>query len=260
MGTFLATLYLWSHRVFRIIHGGSQALFEGFWMGLLSESAYDVISQKSYGEGEQYTNSRYLDSGFHFWEDLAIRTYFPPGSHVLVGSAGGGREVIALSRAGYRATGFECSRAMVASGQKALAERGIDATLTWAPPSVAPAMGGPFDGLIVGWNGYSYISPRDRRIEFLRNLRGQLKSGAPVMISMAMRGPRAQIVIWAPRVANAVRRCTFRKPIFEPGDSFSGRPKLHFSRRQMEQEMTDAGFSVVRFYVWGGYGAVIGKT
>jgi hypothetical protein len=46
---FVASLYLLSHRFFRALHGGSQVLFEGFWMGLLPESVYDVISEKSYG-------------------------------------------------------------------------------------------------------------------------------------------------------------------------------------------------------------------
>jgi hypothetical protein len=257
--SLIASLYLWSHRVFRVLHGGSQALFEGFWMCLLPESIYDVISEKSYGSGDQYTNKEYLDSGFHFWEELAVRTYFAPGSRVLVASAGGGREIIALVRAGYRAAGFECSRAMVETGQRALTARGIDAALIWAPPCIAPPMG-VFDALIVGWNGYCYISPRVRRIEFLKSLRTQLKSGAPVLISMAMRTQRARLLAWTPRIANAVRACTFRRPEFEAGDSFGGRPKMHFTRRQIELELTDAGFSVTRFYVWGGYGAVVAKA
>jgi hypothetical protein len=171
---FAASLYLWSHRLFRVLHGGSASLFEGFWMGLLPESVYDAISEKSYGEGKQYTNAFYLDQGFYFWEDLAVRTYFPPGSRVLVAAAGGGRELIALVRSGFQAAGFECSHAMVEAGKHALAERGITAALDWAPPCVAPRMGGQFDALIVGWNGYCYISPRDRRVAFMKSLWAQL--------------------------------------------------------------------------------------
>src|SRR5580700_5761395 len=148
---FVASLYLWSHRFFRVVHGGAQVLFEGFWMGLLPESVYDAISEKSYGEGKQYTNPSYLDQGLHFWEDLAVRTYFPPGSRVLVAAAGGGRELIALVRSGFQAAGFECSHAMVAAGNRALAERNMATTLDWAPPCIAPSLGGVFDALIVGW-------------------------------------------------------------------------------------------------------------
>lgn len=255
--SFIATFYLWSHRVFRVFSGGSQALFEGFWMGLLPQPVYDAISEKSYGEAEQYTNPGYLDRGFHFWEDLAVRTHFPPGGRVLVAAAGGGRELIALSRAGFEAAGFECSRAMVQAGKLALAERGISASLDWSPPSMAPRFEARFDALIVGWNGYSYISPRARRVEFMISLREQLQTGSPVLVSVAIRSSGAKVLAWTPRIANAVRIATFRAPVFEAGDSFAGRPKMHFTRRQIESELTDAGFSITDFYTWGGYGAVV---
>jgi hypothetical protein len=259
-GAFLASCYLLSHRVFRAINGGSQALFEGIWMGLLPESSCDLISEKSYGSGESYTNDKYLDQGFHFWEDLVVRKHFAPRSRVLVAAAGGGRELIALVRSGFQAAGFECSRAMVAAGNRALAERNMATTLDWAPPCIAPSLGGVFDALIVGWNGYCYISPRARRIAFLESLRTQLLPGSPVLVSTAIRTPAARLAIWTPCVANAVRICTFRAPVFEPGDTFPGRPKMLFTRRQLECELTDGGFAVTDFYVWGGYGAVVGRA
>jgi hypothetical protein len=252
-----ASLYLLTNRVFRTLHGGAQALFEGFWMGLLPESIDDVISEQSYGEGDSYTNDGHLDSGFHFWEEIAIRKHFPPRSRILVGSAGGGRELIALSRAGFEATGFECSRAMVEAGKRALAQRSIAATLDWAPPSVAPKTGSTYDGVIVGWNGYCYISPRARRISFLKDLRDQMKPRAPLLVSAAMRVPHGRLLQWTPRIANAVRICTFRAPVFEPGDSFSRRPKMHFTRRQLRTELEEAGFTVADTWIWGGYGAMV---
>ena len=257
LANFVASLYLFSNRLFRVLHGGSQVLCEGFWMGLLPESVYDAISEKSYGDGNEYTNAPYLDQGFHFWEDLVVRTYFPADSRVLVAAAGGGRELIALVRSGFRAAGFECSHAMVEAGQHALAERGIAAALDWAPPCVALRMEGQFDALIVGWNGYCYISPRVRRLTFLKDLRSQLRPGSPVLVSTAIRPPQARVLVWTPRVANAVRICTFRAPVFEAGDSFPGRPKLHFTRGQLELELTEAGYAITTFYKWGDYGAVV---
>ncbi len=229
-------------------------------MGLLPESSVDAISQQSYGGGMHYITDSYLDQGFFFWEDLAIKTYFAPGSRVLVASAGGGRELIALERAGYRADGFECSRAMVEAGRLALARRGLSATLDWSPPSVVLQMAGRFDAAIVGWNGYSYISPRARRIEFLRSLCAQLRPGSTVIVSTAIRTQWARMAVWTPRIANFTRRCTFREPVFEAGDRFEARPKKFFTKRQLEQELIDAGCSVKTFYVWGGYGAVVASV
>ena len=229
-------------------------------MGLLPESTVDAISQQSYGDGMHYVSDSYLDQGLFFWEDLAIRKYFAPGSHVLVAAAGGGREMIGLVRTGFQATGFECSRAMVDAGQLALHRRGISATLEWAPPSVAPEMGLKFDALIVGWNGFSYISPRLRRLEFLRSLHSQLKSGSPILVSCAIRNERAALSKWTPRIANLVRVLTFRKPVFESGDSFDYRPKKHFTLSQLERELGDAGFSPVTSCIWGPYGAVVARS
>jgi hypothetical protein len=258
--SFAASAYLWSNRVFRVLHGGVQALFEGFWMGILPESVYDTISEKSYGEGRAYSNDRHLDRGFFFWEELAVRAWVSPGCRVLVAAAGGGRELIALARSGRRADGFDCSRPMVAAGQLALAKRGIPAALDWAPPCAVPHTTGTFDALIVGWNGYGYISPRARRVAFLRCLRERAVPGAPLIVSAAIRSPRARLVVWIPRVANAVRVCTFRPPVFEPGDGFSGRAKRHFTRGELERELADAGFSAVAFYGWGEEGAVVGRS
>jgi hypothetical protein len=123
-----------------------------------------------------------------------------------------------------------------------------------------PPMNGHFDAAIVGWNGYCYISPRSRRIAFLKSLRAQLLPGAPVLVSTAIRTPRARTPAWTARIANAVRTCTFRARVFEPGDSFQGRPKMHFTRLQLERELTDAGFSPAEFYVWGTSGAAVAKT
>jgi hypothetical protein len=109
-----------------------------------------VISENSYGIGEEYTNDRYLDRGFRFREDLAVRAWFTPGTRVMVAAAAGGRELIALQRSGFQAAGFECSRAMVQAGQRALAARGLAATLEWAPPCTVPAMNGRFDAAIDG--------------------------------------------------------------------------------------------------------------
>jgi hypothetical protein len=258
--TFLPSLYLWSSRAFRIVHAGTQAVFEGFWMGLLPEQSYDVISEKSYDSGKEYTNDRYLDRGFHFWEELAVRAWFTPGTRVMVAAAGGGRELIALKKSGFDAAGFECSRAMVQAGQLALTARGITATLEWAPPCIVPPMNAHFDAAIVGWNGYCYISPRSRRIAFLQSMRAQLPPGAPVLLSTAIRIPQSRMPAWTARIANLVRVCTFRPRVFEPGDSFQGRPKMHFTRLQLERELTDAGFAPVAFYVWGTSGALVAKA
>jgi|SRR5579863_138402 len=251
-----AALYLYSHRFFHSIHAGSQALFEGFWMGVLPDTVTDIIAQRSYNDGKAYTDSAYLDSGLQFWEEIAVSRFFQPGSRVLVASAGGGRELIALARAGYTADGFECSRPMVSTGNKALSLRGIGSRLQWAPPCRIPEISECYDAAIIGWNGYTYISPAERRISFMKSLLPHLRPGAPVLVSVAMR-TSAGVASLTPRIANLIRVLTFRAPAFTTGATFPGRPRHQFTPEQLGAELVAAGYSPAAFWKWGGYGAAV---
>lgn len=95
--------------------------------------------------GEHYAVSRESASternhrGFFDWELRAVNRYFPPGSRVLVAAAGGGREVLALRRAGYQAQGFECNPALVEASRVMFAELGEPDGVTLCPPDQVPA-------------------------------------------------------------------------------------------------------------------------
>jgi len=257
LDSLIATFYLLSYRFFHAIHAGVQALFEGFWLGLLPDSVTDIISQRSYKIGSAYTGSAYLDSGFKFWEQIAVSRFFPKGGKVLVAAAGGGRELIALAHAGYIPNGFECCRPMVSAGNQALSERGIDSRIQWVPPCRIPEITGAYDAAIIGWNGYSYISPPQRRIAFMGSLLPYLRPGSPVLVSVAMRTLNSGSATWTPRIANSVRILTFRAPVFTTGGGFPGRPRHQFTRDQLEAELSAAGFLPAAFWAWGAFGAVI---
>ena len=63
--------------------------------------------------------------------------------------------------------------------------------------------------------------------------------------------------LWGRPDANAVRRLTFRRPVFGTGSCFPGRPRHQFTRRELEDELSEAGFSPVAFWRWGPFGAVV---
>jgi hypothetical protein len=256
-----AGVYLFAWRIFHTLHSATQALFEGFWLGVLPDLVTDLVSQRSYGGGGSYINETYLDAGLYFWEEIAIKQFFPPCASVLVGSAGGGRELIALVRAGYTTVGFECCRAMVTAGRQSLAKRGIDARLEWAPPCRVPDLPPHeiWDAAIVGWNGYTYMSPRSRRIAFLKSLRRRVKPGAPVLVSCAIRTGRSGLLIWTPRIANAVRALTFRPRVFTTGTRFPGLPRHEFTRQELEEEFLEAGLEPAAFWRWGPFGAAVAR-
>jgi hypothetical protein len=251
------SLILAIYRLFHFFHKGAEIVAEGLLLGLAAESAMDEVSEQSYGSGAQYTNNPYLDSGFQFWEKLIVDRFFVPGSRVLVGSAGGGREIIALHRAGFRVDGFECSKAMVNAGRAALIARQLEARLDFARPSAVPVILNRYDAAIIGWNGYTYILPRARRVTFLRDLAAHLEPGSPIVISGAFGVSSSASAIWVPRIANCLRRLTFRTPCLEAGDGFPGRPRHEFSWHQVSAEVSEAGLQSVERYRWGPFFALV---
>jgi len=254
---WVAEFYLVVDRLFRMVHSGALAAFEGFWMGVLPDSITDQISERSYRSGFPYNSPGYLKAGLQIWEEVAIRRFFAPGSRVLVAAAGAGREMIALAEAGFEVDGFDCSRTLVAAGQRALAERGIEGKLDWAPPCGVPAISGTYGAAIIGWNGYTYIAPRERRVAFLRSLAPHLGNGAPLLVSVFVNSGSGRTLALTWKIANAVRRLTLRAPSVDAGATFPGRPKHYFKKRHLEAELADAGFVLVSWWTWGTSGAAV---
>ena len=254
---WIADFYLAVDRLFRMLHTGTLAAFEGFWMGILPDSVIDRISERSYRSGFPYNTPVYLNAGLQIWEEIAVERFFAPGSKVLVAAAGAGREMIALARAGFEVDGFDCNRTLVAAGQQALTERGIAGRLDWAPPCGTPAISGIYGAAIIGWNGYTHMAPRERRVAFLRSLSPHMCTGAPLLVSVFVNtnNGRAWGLTW--KIANAVRRLTLRSPAVDAGATFPGRPKHYFKKRQLEAELAEAGFTLVDWWTWGTSGAAV---
>ena len=60
---------------------------------------------------------------------------------------------------------------------------------------MAPWMEGRFDAFIVGRNG-CHISPRARRVAFMKSLPAQLRPGSAILVSTAIRAPNAKVLKW----------------------------------------------------------------
>jgi hypothetical protein len=253
---WFAEFYLAVDRLFRMAHTATLAAFEGFWMGVLPDSVTDQISERSYRSGFPFNSPGYLNAGLQIWEEVAIQRFFPLGARVLVAAAGAGREMIALAGAGFDVDGFDCNRNLVAAGQQALAERRIEGRLDWAPPCCAPSLSGVYGAAIIGWNGYTHIAPRERRVAFLRSLAPHLRADAPVLLSVFV-NTMGRAAGLTSKIANVARRLTFRPPTVDAGATFPGRPKHFFSKRQLEAELVDAGFVLADWWTWGGSGAAI---
>ncbi|MGD1069859.1 MAG: hypothetical protein ABSB15_06935 [Bryobacteraceae bacterium] len=75
-----AALVLWTFRVFRVLRGGVRVLLEGFWLGVLPESAVDLVTERSYRSGSEYTNRLTLNRASIFGRNWRLAAFFLPAA------------------------------------------------------------------------------------------------------------------------------------------------------------------------------------
>lgn len=234
-----ARIGLWLHHAidgtYALLRDGVSALF----LGLSSEEDLDRACRLEYDARREFRDAEYGRSGLYPWErDFADR-YLRPGMRVLVSSAGGGREVLALSRLGFAVSAFECNPGLVACGDSFLNAEGVAVAIVQASAGECPEGLPACDAIVVGWGSYHHIRPSDRRIRFLRSLRRHVNTGGPILVSFfEQAGPRA---LRPSRWANRIRRL-LRRPALDRGDVF-GPPPMHlFTREEIDAELRNAGF------------------
>ena len=191
--------------------------------------------------GEHYYGSRLFGRWLHRPEMARWRAR----TLLLVG-AGGGREVLALARRGYVVEAYECNAALATGAAALLASEGCPAPVLPLPRDEAPLEGEPRDGIVVGWSTYMLIPGRERRVGFLRGLRGRVGEGAPLLLSFWTRrenAPRDRVV----RAAAAPLRWIARREPVEPGDDLAPNFVHRFTEAEVAAEMAAAGFHLHRF-------------
>jgi hypothetical protein len=228
--------------------------FDGFWLGLLDRATLDRLDEDFYARGQDIEDGRrftYRDeqhnlAGLRDWEEAAIDAHFSPGARVVVTGAGGGREVIGLLERGHDAVGFEPNGALVAAGSELLRRLGHGDRLRTCARDEFPADAPPCDAVLVGWGSYMLIAGRPRRLAFLRAARQALPIGAPIVCSFFVRPSGTRYFTTVAATANLIRRVR-RAERVELGDSIGLNFTHSFTRREIEQELAEAGFRIVAF-------------
>lgn len=236
-----------------------QALHQGWWLGWLDHRDLDDLARRQYARWPRYRDDTYNTSGLTRWEADAVRAHFPAEGAILVAAAGGGREVVALARLGYRVEGFDCVEALVACGRETLMRFGVNARLELAPPGGIPEGLGHHVGAIVGWGGYMHIPGRGARIAFLRGLRRHVDAGAPLLVSFFTRTGPSRRLVWTQRIARALRRLRRSPDPVEYGDTLDRTFDHLFTEDEIAQEMKAADFALVS-YAETPYGHAVGRA
>jgi hypothetical protein len=234
----------WFNRCVRI----ATALHEGFWLGCLSVDQLNAVTGAHYTQSQESASAEGNLRGFFDWERDAVEHHFPQGSCVLVVGAGGGREVLALRRAGYSAEGFECNPVLVEASNAIIDQLGEARGVSLCPPDQAPPGASRYSGVIVGWGVYSHIATRERRVTFLRALARRAVASSPVLLSFFVRTENPRYDLLACRVANGVRRLfRSRKEPAELGDHLNWSYSHWFTREEIESELREAGIRLEQF-------------
>lgn len=222
-----------------------QAVYEGVWLGLLRRSDLHAFDERFYDRNGAYHDEAHNLRGLFPWEVTALEA-FEGCRRLLVIGAGGGREVLALSRMGYEVEGYECNRALVAFADDFLPRQGCAGRVRWLARDAVPDAAAPFDGIIVGWSAYMLISGRAHRIGLLRRLLPLVKPGGPILLSFFTRaadGPRVRV---AAAVANAIR-AVLRRERVDRGDALAPNFVHFFTAPEIGAELREAGWEPRRF-------------
>ncbi len=235
-----------SNRIVRRAIKGVEAIHGGIWLGLLDADRLSAATSAMYAGEGQYSGDDYNTSGLLEWERAAIERHFPREGSVLVASAGAGRELLGLEALGFQAAGFDPSEYLVSEGQQLIEQRGSDAQLVLSAPDAVPGgLDGPFDAIIIGWAGYVHIRGRTTRVAFLKQLRSLAAADAPLVVSFFVRSSHGRQFELSRRVATTVRRMRFVDEPVELGDTVGPTFDHYSTWEEIEDELVEAGFTVV---------------
>ncbi len=189
-------------RVAQTLAAATAVLRDEMLLAWIPPARRDAITEALFARQRTYApGGATYDGGLFDWEvELLALPHVPRTGRVLVGGAGGGREVAALRARGYQVVAFEPSAPLARAGADALTPDGTNfvrasyADLVRAAngdggPLAAPlaALRGPgrgegVDFVLLGWTSVSYVMEEPDRVALLRALR-TLAPAAPVCLS-----------------------------------------------------------------------------
>lgn len=234
-------------------------LHQGVWLGLLDRHGFHHIAEQQYLNWTRYRDPDYNRSGLWWWEEAMLERFFGSCQSILVGAAGGGREVLALTRRGIQVDAFECAPGLIEYCRELLAAERIVTRVAVAFPDQVPEELGLYEGLLMGWGGYMHIAGQETRIQFLQQCRRHLRPGGPILLSFFVRGTEAKRFRWIYHIAQTIRRLHKPGELVELGDTLSGTFDHYFTKEEIQRELVAAGFTL-EYYADTPYGHAVGRA
>ena len=235
-----------NQRVINFFH----AVQTGFWLGVMGEKSLDYSDELIYNSTKKYRDDAYNLSGLYDWEKPMIQKHFLKAKTIMVIAAGGGREVVALSKMGFEVDGYECNTQLVGYGNDLLHRNGIKSEIRYLPRNTVPDVIRKYDGIIVGWGAYSFMTGSKTRLAFLTDLYPFLNKDASVMISFLYTKKRTRSDKIIKGVSNFFRFFTSREKT-EAGDRLIPDYMHYFTEEEIKAELTQCNYKVKDFLVMG---------
>ena len=242
-----------------------EALRDETLIACLDPQLYHSVTQQSYSELRSYLpggNAHVL--GLFPWEIEVISSPpFPPNGRVLLGGAGGGRELAGLLARSYEVVAFEPNAVLVRGAVATAASNPfaavvqasfadlVDAVQHNRGPLALPVHAKPFDAVILGWGSLTHVVRDQDRRDLLRSLRA-LAPGAPVLLSFFLRRPAGYVPGRSQRARTVLRHLlarTTHQPVPVEGLSYqrNGGFVYCFSKEEIFDLAVSCGYRVDRF-------------
>lgn len=239
-------LYFFSYKTLERGTSFIRACFAGGWLGLLNHKKIRQLNVSYFEKNPSYSDETYNQQGLFPWEEEAIQRYFSGCRTLLVGAAGGGREMVGLHRLGFKTEGFECSPYLAGKANALLQKENIPARVECVPPDEAPSAQRQWDGILLGWQAYSLISRRSDRVSLLQQLSDRVAMGGPLFLSVDFNDGKGASLKLVRGIANVLRFILRQEPA-QAGDFVGPCYHHYFTRQALESELEEGGFKLVCF-------------
>jgi len=222
------------------------AFHSGFWLGVLSKKGLDYSDEIHYSANTTYVEDVYNEKGLLDWESYIVEKHFSEVKNIMLIAAGGGREVLALSKMAFRVEGYECNPVLVEYGNRLLQKNKVDSRISHLTRNTVPSEVMQYDAVIIGWGAYSHIKGGPARIKFLKDLYPFMHTGSRLMISF----------IWVKERNNRDRMIQKISGFFgsfcrgeksELGDKLVPNYMHYFKEDEIRAELKQAGYGTIEY-------------
>jgi hypothetical protein len=224
-------------------------------LGRLDPALHTSLTAEAYAaeRGAYLPGGARFEAGLFDWEATILeRLGLPERARILLGAAGGGRELAVLLGKGYDVVAFEPNETLLAGAREVSAKAAGSAViraslehLIEAERGAGPLAGvkGPFDVVVLGWVSFSHVTDPATHLALLRAIR-RLSPRAPVLLSFLVRSagfgtePRGRV--------RALTLGAIRGGAGHPALAYLPRAGVvyRFSRDEIHQLASKAGYSV----------------